>query len=63
MTNNVGVTFSVGDTTPWITIDIEARRLELVTLNMIFSVVYNLFLFFLSFSLALVGSGCQVTFG
>ena len=34
-TNNVGLTFSVGDTTPWVTISIEPRRLGLVALNII----------------------------
>ena len=37
MSNNIGLTFSVGDTIPWFTI--RARELELVTLNIIFSVV------------------------
>ena len=38
MTHNVMVTFSVGDTTPEITISISARQVELVTLNTIVSV-------------------------
>jgi hypothetical protein len=38
MTNNVGLTFSVGDTTPWFTISIEQDDLELVTVNIIFIV-------------------------
>ena len=40
MTNNVGLSFSVGDTIPWFTISIEHKILELVTLNIIFSVDY-----------------------
>ena len=39
MTNNVGLTFRVDDTIPRITISIEAKQLELVTLNIIFSAV------------------------
>ena len=39
MTNNVGLTFSVGDTMLQFTISIEQDNLELVTLNIIFSVV------------------------
>ena len=40
MTNNVRLTFSIGDTTPWFKISIifSARQLELVTLSIIFSV-------------------------
>ena len=38
MTINVGLIFSVGDTTPWFTIIIEVRHLELLTL-IIFSVI------------------------
>ena len=41
MTNNVGLTFSVGDTTPWFTISIEQDKLDLVALNRIFSVVHT----------------------
>ena len=39
MTNNVGLTFSVGDTILPSTISIEQRQLELMTLDIIFSVV------------------------
>ena len=39
MTNNVGLTFSVGDVIPWFRISIEQRQLELVTLNTICTVV------------------------
>ena len=39
MTNNVALTFSVGDTTLRFTISIEQDKLELVTLNIILSVV------------------------
>ena len=41
MTNNVGLTFSVGDAIPRFTISIEQDKLQLVTLNMIFSVAIN----------------------
>ena len=37
MTYKVGLTFSVGGTTPWFTMSIE-QDIELVTLNIIFSV-------------------------
>ena len=40
MTNNVGLTFSVGDTTPWFAISMEQKQLESVTLNIIFSVAW-----------------------
>ena len=44
MTNNVGFTFSVGDTTPWFTVSIDrARQLESMMLNSIFSVVVWLY--------------------
>ena len=43
MTNNAGLAFSVGDTTPQFTISIEARQMELVTLNIIFGVLIPLF--------------------
>ena len=39
MTNNVGLTFSVGDTTRWFTLRIEQEQLELVTPNITFSVL------------------------
>ena len=40
--NNVGLTFSVDDTISWLTISFEpTKRLELVTLNIILSVVTN----------------------
>jgi hypothetical protein len=40
MTNNVGLTFSVGDTIPPpFSISFEQRQLQLVTLNILFSVV------------------------
>ena len=39
MTNNVELTFSVGDIIAQFTISIEARQLELVTLNIKFNVV------------------------
>ena len=39
MSSNVGLTFSVGDTTLQFTISSEQEQLELVTLNIIFSVV------------------------
>ena len=39
MANNVGFTFSVGDTTLRLTISIEQDKSELVPLNIIFRVV------------------------
>jgi hypothetical protein len=39
MINNDGVTFSIGETIPRFTISIEQDKLELVTLNIIFSVL------------------------
>ena len=41
MTNNVGLTFSVGDTPPRFTIWERARQLESVTLSIIFSVAFT----------------------
>ena len=38
MTNNVGTTFIVGDTILWLTISIEQDNLDLVTLNIVFTV-------------------------
>ena len=38
MTNNVGLTFSVGETILRFTITIEQDKLELVTLNIIFTI-------------------------
>ena len=38
MSNNVGLRFSVDDTTLRFTISVEPRQLELVTLNIIFNV-------------------------
>jgi hypothetical protein len=40
MTNNVGLTFGISDTTPWFSNWYWARRLESVTLNIIFSCSY-----------------------
>jgi hypothetical protein len=39
MINNDGVTFSIGETIPRFTISIEQDKLELLTLNIIFSVL------------------------
>ena len=41
MTKNIELTFSVGDTTRMVYKYYRARQIELVTLNMIFSVVFT----------------------
>ena len=51
-TNNVGLTFSVGDTTPWLTISIEQGK-ELVTLNIIYCVLVVCILFLLVITMLL----------
>ena len=39
MTNNVGLIFNVGDTTPQCTISVQQVELDMMTLNIIFIVV------------------------
>ena len=48
MTNNIGLTFSVGDTIPQFTNSIDQGQLELVTLSIIFSVAVGLAPFIVS---------------
>ena len=43
MRNNVGLTFNVDDTVPQSTISIELDKLQLVILNIIFSVATPIF--------------------